>query len=213
MSPGTFDPMSPGTPTPTSPGLNQQYYTPSSPTSPGIQDPNTNNYTNGQNLSPPPFPALHIPKQDTTPGQESKTVNKATNPGMNPACGDTKSSHEPNSDPHDDSDEDSMGETPSQYSNSNQFPGQGQGTGGYFPAQAQAQAQFSVHVTSPPTGAGGHGNGNWGPGNVNNFPSQPFTSTSSSPSTTCRLKGCNKPVFVDPVTHLESEYCSHRHRE
>jgi len=67
MLPGAFDQMSPETPT--TPGLNQQYYSPSSPASPGFQDPNTNDQTNGQHFSSPPLP---IPKQNSASGRKSK---------------------------------------------------------------------------------------------------------------------------------------------
>lgn len=30
---------------------------------------------------------------------------------------------------------------------------------------------------------------------------------------TCKLEGCSNPTFVDPITDLESEYCSWKHRE
>ena len=30
---------------------------------------------------------------------------------------------------------------------------------------------------------------------------------------TCGLKGCSNPIFVDPITDLESEYCSWKHQE
>ena len=29
----------------------------------------------------------------------------------------------------------------------------------------------------------------------------------------CRMKGCSSPTFVDPITDLESEYCSWKHQE
>ena len=212
ISPGTFDPMSPGTLTPISPGLNQQYYSPSSPTGPGFQDPNEDYQTNGQHFSPSPLLlAPHITKQDSTPGQKSKTTSTAmnVNPQMNSTGGGgIQSSHDPDSDlyAHADPDQDPTA-TSNHYPNSNWFPGRDQNTS---TGPAQAQARHSIQATSPPTGAGGHGNRNWDPSNL---PSQRSTSTSPGPPTTCRLKGCNKPVFVDPVTHSQSEYCSQRHRE
>ena len=204
MTPGTFDPMTPGTPTTS--GLNQHYYTPSSPASPGIQDPDTNDQTNRQNFSLPPLPAPHSSKQNSTPIQKSKTANMTVNTRATSTGGGTQPNDSPDFDPHADPDQDPMG-TPNSY----QPFGQNQNTGGSIPIQAQAQ--FSIQVTSTPTGAGGHGNGNWDQNDANYFPSQPLTSTSSGSSTTCRLKGCNKPVFVDPETHYPSEYCSQRHRE
>jgi len=189
MQLGTFDPMSPRTPTPTSPGLNEQYYSPSSPTGPGIQDPNANSQINGQYFSSPSLPVPHISKQNSTPGQKSKTMSMAMNPQKNTTGGGgIKSSYD---DPraHADPDQD-----PTATSNSNQF------TGGPAPVQGQAPAQFTIQVTSIPTGAGGHGNGK-----PSCLPSQQSTST----STTCRLKGCKKPVSVDH----QNEYCSQRHRE
>jgi len=203
MPPGSFDPMSSGTPTPTSPGLNQQYYSPSSPTSPGIQDPT------GQHFSPPPY---------STPGQKSKTMGMAMmNPQMNSTGGSgTQSSPDPNSDPHANADPDQGPTTTSnRYTNPSWFPGQDQNAGGPVPVQAQAQAQLSIQVTSPPTGSGGpRGIGNWDPNDPNLFPPRQLTPNTTGPSpTTCGLKGCSKLVFVDPVTHHQSEYCSHRHRE
>lgn len=32
-------------------------------------------------------------------------------------------------------------------------------------------------------------------------------------SSTCMLEGCSNPAFVDPITDLESEYCSQKHQE
>lgn len=204
MPPGSFDPMSSGTSTPTSPGLNQQYYSPSPPTSPGIQDPT------GQHFSPPPYSTPSTSKQNSIPGQKSKTMGMAMN---STGGGGTQSGPDQNSDPHADADPDQdQTATSNLYANPSWFPGQDQNAGGPVPVQAQAQAQFSTQVTSPPTGAGG--NGKWDPNDPNLFPPRQLTSNNSGPSpTTCRLKGCNKPVFVDPVTHHQSEYCSHRHRE
>jgi len=167
---GQFDPISPGTLTPTSSGFDQQFYSPTSPTSPGIQDLDPNNQTKRQYPPSPPLPGLPISERNSAPGQRSKTDPMAT------------SNH---------------------YSNSNQLPG--------GPVPIQTQARVSIQVTSTPSGSGGHGNGNWDPSD--NFSSQQSTSTSSGPPTTCRLKGCNKPVFVDSATHQQSEYCSQRHRE
>ena len=218
MPPGSFDPMSPGTPTPTSPGLNQQYYSPSSPTSPGIQDPDASSQTTGQHMSPPPYQTPNTSKQNSTPGQKSKTMGMAMpNPQVNSTGGGgTQSGPDPNTDPHTyaDPNQDPTA-TPNRYPNPSWFPGQDQNAGGPVPIQAQAQAQLSVQVTSPPTGAGGsHGNGNWNPNDPNLFPSRQLTPNSSGPSpTTCRLKGCNKSVFVDPTTYHQSDYCSHRHRQ
>ena len=136
MSSGMFDPMSPGTPTPTTPGLNQQYYSPSSPTSPGIQDPNANNQANGQHFWSPPLPSPHISKQNPTPGQKSTTMSMAMNSQMISAGGGgNQSSRDLNFDPN------QSPTTSNNYPNSNQFP---------VPVQAQAQAQLSVQVTSPP---------------------------------------------------------------
>jgi len=110
---------------------------------------------------------------------------------------------DPNLDSRADPDQDPTA-TSDNYQHPSQFSGQN---------QAQAQAQFSVQVRSPPTGTGGHGNRGWDPSDPDHLPSQQSTSTSSGPPTTCRLKGCNKPVSVDPATHYQSEYCSQRHRE
>lgn len=191
MQLGTFGPMSPGTPTPTSPGLNEQYYSPSSPTGPGIQDPNANNQINGQYFSSPSLPVSPISKQNSTPGQKSKTMSMTMDPRKNATDdGDIKPSYD---DLHPLADQD---QDPTATSNSNQLPG------GLIPVQGQAPAQFSIQVTSIPTGAGGHGNGKW-------EPSFPPSQQSTSTSTMCRLKGCKKPASVD----YQNEYCSQRHRE
>ena len=154
-----------GTHTPTTPGLNQQYYTPSSPTSPSLPDPNANGQTNGS---------------------KSRTMAIATSQ-PNSGGGDNS---DPDFDPYAD-------------------PNHGQVTHGTVPVQAQAQV--SIQVNTPVMGAGGHGNGNWDPNDPNNFPSQqPAWPKSAS---TCRLNGCENPVFVDPVTRRAGEYCSQRHRE
>ncbi len=72
ISSGMGGPMSPGTPATTTPGLNQQYYTPSTPTSPGI--PHANDQTNGQHPHPPPLSVLHIPNNSSTRGQNPDIV-------------------------------------------------------------------------------------------------------------------------------------------
>jgi len=157
--------MSGSTGTPTTPGLNQPYYTPPSPTSPGLPDPNANGQTNGS---------------------KSRTMTIATSQ-TNSGGGDN---NDTDFDPYAD-------------------PNHGQVTTGAVPIQAQAQV--SIQVNSPVMGAGGHGNGNWDPSDPNNFPSQQSTWPKSS--STCRLNGCENPVFVDPVTRRAGEYCSKRHRE
>jgi len=212
--PGYFDPLPPESPTPTSPGLNQYYSSPPSPTNPGTQDPNANDQTNGRNLSPPPFPAPRVPNQSSTQGQPmSNTMNLAMN--MNPPTYSADDGTQPNQDP-----DLSPLTDPSQdpAANSNHHPnidqGQNQNARGLVPVQAQAQARFSIQaINSPPMGAGGYGNGNLDPSDPNYFPSQQPTSTSSGSPMVCRLNGCNKPVFMDPATHHQSEYCSQRHRE
>ncbi|KAF9643751.1 hypothetical protein BDM02DRAFT_3191258 [Thelephora ganbajun] len=191
MLPGTFSPMSPGTPTPTAPGLNQQYYNASTPTSPWIQDPNADNQTNGQHFSSPHFPVPSAPKQ-------SKAMKMAMSPPTYSANDDTQLDYDPDDfDPDEDPNQD-----PTMTLNH---------TGGPIPIQARIQIQ----VSSLPMGAGGHGNQNWNPSDPNNFPPQRVTSTStpSGSFATCRLKGCDKPIYVDPATHHQSEYCSQRHRE
>lgn len=213
--PGSFDPMSPGTPTPTTPGLNQRYYsTPSTPTNPGTQDPNANGQTNGQHLSSPPFPAPRIPNQSSTQGQPmSRTMDLAMNmdPPTNSTGGGPQPNHDPDLDPHTDPSQDPA-VTSNHHPNFNQFPSQNRNTGGFVPVQAQAQVSIQV-TSSPPMGAGGHGNGGWDPTDPNHFPSQQSTSTSSGSPMMCRLNGCNEPVFMDPVTYHQSDYCSQRHRE
>lgn len=160
--------MSSGMSTPITPGLNQQYHTPPSPPSPGVQDLNANSHMNGH--------------------QKSKTMAIAMSP-VN-----STGSDDPNFDPQSD-----LNHDPTVTSNHHQ------NTAGSVPIQAQAQ--LSIQVGSPqPTGTGGHGNGNWDPSDPNNFPSQQSAST-------CRLNGCNKPAYVDPVTRRQGEYCSQRHRE
>jgi len=146
----------------------------------------------------------------TTPGtnQHYHTPPSPTSPGLpDPNAGGHKSrttgiatsqSNSTGGDNHDDPDFDP-------YADQNQV----QNTGGVIPIQAQAQ--FSIQVNSPVMGTGGHGNGGWDPNDPNNFPSQ--HSTRSNPSATCRLNGCDNPVFVDPVSRRAGEYCSQRHRE
>jgi len=139
----------------------------------------------------------------TTPGtnQQYHTPPSPTSPGLpDPNASGQKSrtmtqSNSTGGDNHNDPDFDP-------YADQNQV----QNTGGAVPIQAQAQ--FSIQVNSPVVG---HGNGNWDPSDPNNFPSQ--HSTRSNPSATCRLSGCDNPVFVDPVTRRAGEYCSQRHRE
>jgi len=203
ISPGIFDPMSPGTPTPTSQGSNQQYYTPSSPTSPGIQDQNADDQNKVQQPPPPQ-------NQTPTQGQpRSKTMSLAMSSSTNSTGSDTQPEGDPEFDPHADPNRDPAVAS-NHHPNGGQLPGQSQGTGG--PAPVQSQAQFSIQATgSPPTGAGGHGN--WDPSDPNNFPSLHSTSNLSGLPGVCRLNGCDKSVFVDPVTHYRSEYCSQKHRE
>ena len=201
MSSGMGGLMSPGMSTPST--SNQQYYDPPSPTSPDIQDPDVNDQTNGQHSPPHQLPGSYIPSQSSTSGQKSKTMNVAMKPPMNSTGG---GNYDPNFDPHADPNHDPM-------VTSSQFSGPGQNTGGSLPIQAQAHAQLTVQVTSPPVSAGGHGNGYWDQNDPNNFLPQQSTLNSSNSSMTCRLNGCNKPVFVDPATHYQSEYCSQRHRE
>jgi len=166
VSSGAGGTMSTGTPP--SPGLGQQYYSPSSPTSPEIQDLDTNDQINGQHFSSPQFPTQHTSNKSSTSGQMSKTMSMAVDSPTDPTGGgDFDYDFYPDEDP----------------------------------------------VDSLPPSAGGHGNGNWDPSDPNHVPSQQSTSTSFGSSMTCRLKGCQKPVFVDPVTHHQSEYCSQRHRE
>ena len=202
--PGMGGPISSGMST----GSNQHFYDPSSPSSPGFQDPNAIGQTTGQHFPTPTHPPQHASSQSTTPGQISNTMSMAMDPtnGGNPPSYDP---YDPNYDP--------MNQDPVANSNHHldpsQFPGQNQNNGGPPPVQTQVQAQFSLQVSSPPTGPGGHMNGNWDPSDPMNFPSQPSTSTSSGAFPTCRLNGCNKPVYVDPVTQHESEYCTRKHRE
>jgi hypothetical protein len=209
MPPGAFDPMSSGTPTPTSPGLNQQFYSPTSPTGPGIQDPNA------QYFSSPPFPAPHTPKQNSTPGQKSNTMSMVMNPQMNSTSGGgiQSSRSDPDFDPraHADPNQDPTA-TSIRYPDPNQFRGQDQNAGGSIPVQTRAQ--ISIQVTTP-TGnnAGGYGNGDWNSSDPDDFTSKRSASTSPGPPTTCRLGGCNKPVLVDSSTRRPSEYCSQKHRE
>ena len=195
-------PMSSGMGTPIYPGMDDPMGF--DPMSPGMSTPTTSNQqyydlsptdpdANGQH-----FPSPHIPGQGPTPGQHSKTTDMAVDPSTNPTDGDDQTDYDPNFDPHADPNQDPAAA-------SNHRPG------GLAPIHAQAQ--LTARVSSPPIGAGGHGNGYWDPNDPNNFPSHQSTSTSSGSSTTCRLKGCNKPVFVDPTTHHRSEYCSQRHRE
>jgi len=155
----------------------------------------------------PQFPTLHAPNQSSTPGQMSKSMSMAVDSPTSPTGSDDHDlDFYPDEDPDfypDENPDQDLVET----SGHNRFPGQGQNTG--VPSHAQAQAQFQIQAGSPPTSAGGHGNGNWDPSD----PWQQSTPTSFGPQMTCRLKGCKKPVFVDPATHRQSGFCSRRHRE
>jgi hypothetical protein len=73
------------------------------------------------------------------------------------------------------------------------------------------QPQFLSQNTSSPTAAGGGGNGNRNPNDPIYSPDSP--SSGPPAPATCRLNGCNKPVFVDSVSNLPNEYCSQTHRE
>lgn len=196
-----------GVPTPTTPLLDQQYYTPSSPTSPGIQDPDANGQINGQYFSSPQ-------NQGPAQGQpRSKTMIMAMKSPTSSSGSGTQPDDDPDFDLYAESNQDPT-VTPNHNPNGGQITGQNQKTGGPVPVQGQTQTHFSIQSTSsPPTGTGGHGNGNWGPSGPNHFPSRQSTSAFSGPSTVCRLNGCHKPVFVDPATQHQSEYCSQRHRE
>jgi len=46
---------------------------------------------------------------------------------------------------------------------------------------------------------------------VESFVCPPSASTSETIGT-CKLEGCSNPTFVDPITDLESEYCSWKHQ-
>ena len=205
ISPMTSGMGSPMMSTPTT--SNQQYSDPPSPESSDefddFYDPNDDFQTNGhrpQLLGPP------VPSQSSMLGQRPNAMNIAMGSSTNSINGNPPD-YEPTYDPFADPNQ-------VQAVSTNPFRGQGQNAGGSGPIQAQAHAQFTVQVTSPPAGAGGHGNGYWDPNDPNNFPSQQqLTSPSPGSSMTCRLSGCNKPVFVDPATYQPSEYCSQRHRE
>ena len=135
------------------------------------------------------------------------------NMAMNPASGGAQPAHDDDSDLYADADEDQMA-TPNFEHSPNHFQGQGQNTGGSLPIQAQAQAHFSIQVTTPSTGpGGGQGNGDQNPTDPNHSSSNRSMSNASGSSATCRLNGCDKPVFVDPETNHRSEYCSQKHRE
>jgi len=47
---------------------------------------------------------------------------------------------------------------------------------------------------------------------INSYVYPPSTPASESIGT-CRLNGCSNSTFVDPITDLESEYCSRKHHE
>lgn len=79
--------------------------------------------------------------------------------------------------------------------------------------QAEAQTQSLVRVAPPYMRSGGNGSGDLNPSDPDLAASLKCMSNSSSTSSTCRLNGCNKPVFVDPANNIPSEYCSQRHRE
>ena len=150
------DLMPPGPPTPTTPGSTPQFFTPTTPTGPGLQDPNQ---------GPPSY---SISGGDHSQDPDMEDLIAITN----------------------------------------------QDVGSLTTSRGQGQTQFSPQVNSPPTGAGG--GGTWDPHNPKYFPSQsqPYTSSPfSGMSSTCRLNGCSKPVFVDRITRNRSEYCSQKHRE
>ena len=145
----------------------------------------------------PPSPGFYSPSSPAGPGiqdpnardpaqGQSRTMNMA----MHPTGGGTQPIYEDDSDLYADADDDG-GVTPLHDLNPNQL--QGQNTGG------------------PPTGtSGGHGNG---PTDPNQLSSKRPTSSALGPPATCRLNGCDKPVFTDQPTGHRSEYCSQKHRE
>jgi len=147
----------------------------------------------------PPSPGFYSPSSPAGPGiQDPNAINPAHGPSrtmnmaMHPTGGGTQPNYEDDSDLYADADDDG-GATPLYGLNPNQLQGEGQNTGG------------------PPTGtSGGHGNGSIDP---NQLSSKRPTSTASGSSATCRLNGCDKPVFTDPTTGHRSEYCSQKHRE
>lgn len=148
--------------------------------------------------SSPTTPGYYSPASPTNPGIQDPNANGQANghhftppPKMYSTSGTPQPNHDPN-------DLDSYPD-PNQDPTANSFPGHAQNPGG-----------VQAHVTSHPVGDGGHGggNGNW----VLNNPNYPHSQSLGLP-TTCLLNGCGKPVFVDPVTHHPSDYCSKRHRE
>ena len=85
------------------------------------------------------------------------------------------------------------------------------GNGG--PISVQTHTNLSVRVMPSHMGPGGDGNGGFDPNDPNPSPSLQYIPNFPGPSLTCRLKGCNKAVFVDPSSGHPSEYCSQKHRE
>lgn len=154
-------------------------------------------------MSTPTTPGMnqqyHTPPSPTSPGVPDPNANGHTNGSKSRTMTiATNQSHPTGGDDHDEFDP---------YADPN--PVRSHNTGGAVPIQAQAQ--LSIQVSSPIMGAGGRGNGNWDPSDPNHFHSQ--QPAWSNLSTTCRLNGCDNPVFVDPVSRRPGEYCSQRHRE
>lgn len=184
----------------TSPGSNHQWFSPSPSSS--IQDLDANEHAN---LGPFQSPSLLVlpggSNQNNMPGQNT---NMAVDPPNYSTLGSAQ---------HVDSDSDGFGDPPNQ---DQMVPSNGKG-GGPLSVQAQGQTHFSLQVVSPHMGSGGNGSGggdfDLDQNDPNLFPPLHHMSNASSSSSTCRLKGCSKPAFVDPVTRLAGGYCSKRHRE
>ena len=87
------------------------------------------------------------------------------------------------------------------------------GNGGPISVQAQSQTKLSVRVMPSHMGPGGDGKGGFDPNDPISSPSLQYIPNFPGPSSICRLKGCNKPVFVDPSSGHPSDYCSLKHRE
>jgi len=192
ISPHVNNSMSSGMSVPMSPGSNQPYYTPS--TSPGIQDPNANGLADIRRGPSPPLPP--IPAVSNHPYAPGQYPNMAVSPPSYSVFGET---------PPDGSDSDGL-----EYTNQDLTMTPNSSTGS-ISVQGQSQTQLSVRVVSSGPGTGGSENGDIDPNDPALSASLQYMS--NPPSSTCRLMGCEKTVFVDPATDHQSEYCSQKHRE
>jgi hypothetical protein len=79
--------------------------------------------------------------------------------------------------------------------------------------QARIQTRISTRTSSPLARTWGSDNESQGSNDLDYLPLQQSTSASSDHPSTCRLNGCDTPVFAGSITESSIEYCSQRHRE